>query len=93
MKSKEEVLTETIRAINPNFNYGDTHVEVFTTLHFCFDPQPAMRVIYRAMESYLEQNLNKHDVSVSLPCNHNFLEQDPYWKRCLNCGMIAPLRQ
>ncbi len=31
-------------------------------------------------------------VSVSLPCYHNYIQKDTYWKRCIHCGMIAPYR-
>ena len=33
------------------------------------------------------------DVSGSLPCHHNYIQKDTYWKSCTHCGMIAPLGQ
>jgi hypothetical protein len=33
------------------------------------------------------------DVSDSLPCRHNFIQKDTYWKSCTHCGMLAPLGQ
>jgi hypothetical protein len=32
-------------------------------------------------------------VSGSLPCHHNFIQKDTYWKSCTHCGMTAPLGQ
>ena len=32
-------------------------------------------------------------VSGSLPCHHNFIQKDTYWKSCTHCGMLAPLGQ
>lgn len=29
----------------------------------------------------------------SLPCHHNFIQKDTYWKSCTHCGTIAPLGQ
>lgn len=29
----------------------------------------------------------------SLPCHHNFIQKDTYWKSCTHCGMLAPLGQ
>lgn len=31
-------------------------------------------------------------VSGSLPCHHNYIQKDTWWKSCTHCGMIAPLR-
>jgi hypothetical protein len=28
-----------------------------------------------------------------LPCHHNYIQKDTYWKSCTHCGMIAPLGQ
>lgn len=38
-------------------------------------------------------NLRIADVSGSLPCYHNYIQKDTYWKSCTQCGMIAPLGQ
>lgn len=32
-------------------------------------------------------------VSGSLPCHHNYIQKDTWWKSCTHCGMIAPLGQ
>jgi hypothetical protein len=40
----------------------------------------------------LEQ-LRQPAVISSLPCHHNFIQKDTYWKSCTHCGMIAPLGQ
>lgn len=37
------------------------------------------------------KKLHKPDVSGSLPCHHNYIQKDAYWKSCPHCGMIAPL--
>ena len=39
------------------------------------------------------KNLRIADVIGSLPCHHNFIQKDTYWKSCTHCGMIAPLGQ
>ncbi len=39
------------------------------------------------------KNLRIADVSGSLPCHHNYIQKDTYWKSCTHCGMIAPLGQ
>nr|WP_298659820.1 hypothetical protein [uncultured Flavobacterium sp.] len=39
------------------------------------------------------QALRQPLVSGSLPCHHNFIQKDTYWKSCTHCGMIAPLGQ
>ena len=41
----------------------------------------------------LEKNCRLSDVSSSLPCHHNYIQKDTYWKSCTHCGMIAPLGQ
>jgi hypothetical protein len=38
-----------------------------------------------------EKNLRIANVSGSLPCHHNYIPKDIYWKNCTHCGMIAPL--
>lgn len=37
--------------------------------------------------------LRQSPVSGSLPCHHNFIQKDTYWKSCTHCGMLAPLGQ
>lgn len=39
------------------------------------------------------QHAAKLLVSGSLPCHHNFIQKDTYWKSCTHCGMLAPLGQ
>jgi uncharacterized protein YcgI (DUF1989 family) len=41
----------------------------------------------------VKQALRIHDVSGQLPCHHNYIQKDTYWKSCTHCGMIAPLGQ
>ncbi len=26
-----------------------------------------------------------------LPCQHNFVQKDSYWRACTHCGMLIPL--
>ena len=47
--------------------------------------------IIEAMEEYAA--LRQPLVSGALPCHHNFIQKDTYWKSCTHCGMIAPLGQ
>lgn len=47
------------------------------------------QILIEAMNQVLRQPL----VSGSLPCYHNFIQKDTYWKSCTHCGMIAPLWQ
>ena len=44
---------------------------------------------------YLKQYvaLPQADVSGSLPCHHNYIQKDTYWKSCTHCGMLIPLGQ
>lgn len=59
MKNKlpnfEKILTQTIRNINPEFNYGETDFDVFKTLDFCFDPSPKRGIIFNAVKEYGKQ--------------------------------------
>lgn len=41
----------------------------------------------------VNENFAQPAVISSLPCHHNFIQKDPYWKSCTHCGTIAPLRQ
>lgn len=41
----------------------------------------------------LNQALHQPLVSGSLPCHHNYIQKDTYWKSCTHCGMLAPLGQ
>lgn len=41
----------------------------------------------------INEALRQPPVSGSLPCHHNFIQKDTYWKSCTHCGMIAPLWQ
>lgn len=43
--------------------------------------------------NFVLQNLQQCNVSGSLPCHHNFVQKDTYWKSCTHCGMLAPLGQ
>ena len=49
------------------------------------------------MEQYAQEVVKNNfvlaPVSGSLPCNHNYIQKDTYWKSCTHCGMIAPLGQ
>ena len=49
------------------------------------------------MEQYAQEVVKNNfvlaPVSGSLPCYHNFIQKDTYWKSCTHCGMIAPLGQ
>lgn len=40
-----------------------------------------------------DKQLRLHNISGSLPCHHNYIQKDTYWKSCTHCGMIAPLGQ
>ena len=44
--------------------------------------------IIEAMEEYA--SLRQPTVSGSLPCHHNFIQINTYWKSCTHCGMLAP---
>lgn len=35
----------------------------------------------------------QNDASGPLPCHHNYIQKDTWWKSCTHCGMIAPLGQ
>jgi hypothetical protein len=41
----------------------------------------------------LNAALRQPPLSGSLPCHHNYIQKDTYWKSCTHCGMIAPLWQ
>lgn len=45
----ENKITETVRAINPDWNYGETHDDVFRQLLMFFDPPVVRRRIIAAM--------------------------------------------
>jgi hypothetical protein len=47
----------------------------------------------QALKKYRELALRQPPVSGSLPCHHNYIQKDTYWKSCTHCGMIAPLWQ
>lgn len=53
--TKEEILTNTIRGINPKWDYGKTDNEVFRQLWSFFDPSPARNYVLMAMEEYARQ--------------------------------------
>ena len=40
-----------------------------------------------------EHLLRLFGVIGSLPCHHNYIQKDTWWKSCTHCGMIAPLGQ
>jgi hypothetical protein len=42
---------------------------------------------------WLVGNDRQLPVSGLLPCYHNFIQKDAYWKSCTHCGMLAPLWQ
>ena len=44
-------------------------------------------------EKAVKNNAVLPPVSGSLPCHHNFIQKDTYWKSCTHCGMLAPLGQ
>jgi hypothetical protein len=41
----------------------------------------------------VNENFVQPAVIGSLPCHHNFIQKDTYWKSCTHCGMLAPLGQ
>jgi hypothetical protein len=45
------------------------------------------------LDKVINQALRQPLVSGSLPCHHNYIQKDTYWKSCTHCGMIAPLGQ
>lgn len=45
------------------------------------------------LEDALIEALRQPLVSGSLPCHHNYIQKDTYWKSCTHCGMLAPLGQ
>jgi hypothetical protein len=45
------------------------------------------------LDKVINQALRQPHVSGSLPCHHNYIQKDTYWKSCTHCGMIAPLGQ
>lgn len=49
--------------------------------------------ILKDINEKLMKALRIHDVSGSLPCHHNYIQKDTYWKSCTHCGMLAPLGQ
>lgn len=51
----EEFLTSQIRAINPEWDYGATHSEVFWQLHHLFDSEVVRRYIVKYMDAYAEK--------------------------------------
>ena len=51
-----------------------------------------IKIVNHYHESKVKK-LNIPAVSGSLPCHHNFIQKDTYWKSCTHCGMIAPLWQ
>lgn len=54
--------------------------------------QDMQEIIYIVNEMQSEE-LSQPPVSGSLPCHHNYIQKDTYWKSCTHCGMIAPLGQ
>ncbi len=54
------------------------------------DDQAAM---IKKLQKDVDAALHQPPVSGSLPCHHNFIQKDTYWKSCTHCGMLAPLGQ
>lgn len=50
-------------------------------------------IVAAANDAFQEQYLQQCNVNGSLPCHHNFIQKDTYWKSCTHCGMLAPLGQ
>lgn len=44
-------------------------------------------------EKVVKSNAVLPPVGGLLPCHHNFIQKDTYWKSCTHCGMLAPLGQ
>lgn len=80
MKTKEDILKE--KAGIYQFTNGWTFE----------DDQKLIKAIHEAMEEYAYQ-FRLFAVSGSLPCHHNYIQKDTYWKSCTHCGMLAPLGQ
>lgn len=55
-RTKEEILTELIRAINPKWDYGKDDEEVFRSFWYFFNPEPARTIILKAMEEYRQSS-------------------------------------
>lgn len=80
MKTKEDILKE------------KSGIYQFTNGWTFEDDQKLIKAIHEAMEEYADQ-FRLFAVSGSLPCHHNYIQKDTYWKSCTNCGMLAPLGQ
>jgi hypothetical protein len=65
------------------FNY-------FAEAHDLLLPEDDFKMID---DMVFSQNSGHPLVSGSLPCRHNFIQKDTYWKSCTHCGMLAPLGQ
>jgi hypothetical protein len=50
-------------------------------------------VEFARLKCFIDENYGKPLVSGALPCNHNFVQKDTYWKSCTHCGFLAPLWQ
>lgn len=55
-RTKEEIVTELIRAINPKWDYGKDDEEVFRSFWYFFNPEPARTIIRKAMEEYRQSS-------------------------------------
>lgn len=47
-------------------------------------------MVLQAMEEYAAQS---HSVIVTNSCTHSFYRVDNQWKKCINCGTLAPWGQ
>ena len=65
------------------------------TAHGMMDTPMNWHIWKRAFDTAERElkNLQLGVVSGSLPCHHNYIQKDTYWKSCTHCGMIAPLGQ
>ena len=77
---------ETLKQVKFTF---DIHSDQST---MCNGYRSLCRMIEEA-EKEVNENFVQPAVIGSLPCHHNFIQKDTYWKSCTHCGMLAPLGQ
>ena len=59
-------------------------------LNFIFHEK---KQLWQELLNAVNEALRQPLVSGALPCHHNFIQKDTYWKSCTHCGMLAPLGQ
>ncbi len=77
---------ETLKHVKFSFELHSDHSTM------CNGYRSLCRMIEEA-EGKVNENFAQPAVISSLPCYHNFIQKDTYWKSCTHCGMIAPLGQ